>query len=73
MILSAGVETGHRKYDVIDRTDDFTAANVSADYILNRRVSLNFRYDYQTVSSSGANAYRNYDVNAVSVSLALHL
>ena len=73
MILSAGVENGSRKYDSISRKDDFTTANVSADYLLNRSVSLNFRYDFSTVNSSGANAYRDYDVNTVLFSLGFHL
>lgn len=73
VILSGGFENGSRKYDSISRTDDFTTANVTADYILNRRVSLNLRYDFSTVNSSGANAYRDYDVNTVLFSVGFHL
>lgn len=73
LILSAGAMTGKRDYDSIDRTDDFTAFDAGADYVLNRRVAVRFRYEHQEVDSSGAAAYRDFDANTFTVGLGLRL
>ena len=73
VILAAGVDAGSREYDTIDRTDDFQRVHLEGDYVLNRRVSLNATYDFSKVNSSGAQAYRDYNVNTFMVSLGLHL
>jgi hypothetical protein len=73
VILSAGIEKGKRDYQVIDRNDDYTSGQISAEYILNRRVALSARYQHDSVDSSGANRYRNFDVNTFSLGLSLRL
>ena len=73
LIVSAGIQKGKRDYQVIDRNDDFTGGEVAAEYILNRRVALSARYRHDSVDSSGANRYRNYDVNTFSLGLSLRL
>lgn len=73
VILSAGGEVGTRDYQAIDRTDDYSSAMVGARYILNRRVALTARYDYDRNKSTGADRYRDYTVNTVSVGVSLRL
>jgi len=73
LILTAGVQIGKRDYDVIDRTDDYTHADVGADYLLNRRWAVRARYNHDEVDSSGANRYRDYEVNAFTLGLAFRL
>ena len=73
VILSGGARFGTREYDVVDRDDDFTHAEVGADYLMNRRVAVRARYTYDQVDSSGAAAYRDFEVNALSLGLSLRL
>ena len=73
VILSAGVRRATHDYDQIDRTDDYTGVNLGADYILNRRVALQLRYEHDEVDSSGANAYRDFDANTVTFGVGLRL
>lgn len=73
VILTAGVGFGDREYDVIDRSDDFSSAEVGFDYLLNRRVAVEGRYRHEEVESDGVNAYRDYEVNTLSLGLSLRL
>ncbi len=74
VILTAGVESGKREYqDGIDRTDDYTFADVGADYLLNRRVALRARLRHAEVNSSGADAYRDFEVNSLTLGIAFRL
>lgn len=74
VILTAGVQAGKREYDnIIDRKDDFVYGEAGADYIVNRRVSLRARYNFDQVDSSGVDAYRDYDVNAFTLGVTLRL
>jgi hypothetical protein len=73
VILMARVQHGTRDYQVIDRNDTFTSAEVGADYMLNRRVGLSARYRYDDLTSGGALPRPDYTVNAVYLGLSLHL
>lgn len=73
LILSAGGEVGRREYEVIDRTDEFSNANLEAEYLLNRRVALRGRLSHIEVDSTGADAYRTFDVNEAMVGVSLRL
>lgn len=75
LILSGGFQTGRREFEgsAIDREDEFFSAQLGADYLMNRRVALRARYQHDEVDSSGANAYRDFEVNTVSVGLSLRL
>jgi hypothetical protein len=73
VILTAGAEFGQREYDVLDRNDDFVAADVGADYFLNRRVALQARYRHDEVDSSGAGRYRDFEANAFTLGVSFRL
>ena len=73
LILSGEYQWGRHKYASIDRTDDFSQLELGADYMLNRRVALRFRYDHYDDNSSGAMAYHDYTVNTATVGISLRL
>jgi len=73
VILSAGIRAGQRDYEVLDREDEFTSAEIGAEYLVNRRVALRGAYRYDEVRSDGVNRYRDYDVNVLSLELSLRL
>jgi hypothetical protein len=73
LIVSAGGEFGARDYDVVDRQDDFRAAAVEAEYLMNRRVSLRGRFSHIDVDSNGVNRYRDFEVNEATIGLRLRL
>jgi hypothetical protein len=73
VILMAGAQAGEREYDTIDRNDEFRYVEVGADYVINRRVALRARYDYDEVDSSGAAANRDYIVNTLTFGVSLRL
>lgn len=73
VILSAGIRTGQREYDAIDRHDDFTSGELGADYLFSRRIVLQARLTRDKTESSGVNAYRDYEVNALSLGASLRL
>jgi hypothetical protein len=71
VILSAGVQSGQREYQAFSRTDDFTSAEVGADYLLNRRVVLRGRFARDENDST--DPARDFEVNAVSLGVSLRL
>ncbi|HYD88957.1 MAG TPA: outer membrane beta-barrel protein [Vitreimonas sp.] len=73
LILTGAVQAGAREYDVVDRDDEFFNGEVGADYLMNRRVALTARYRHEEVESSGAAAYRDFEVNTFAVGLSLRL
>lgn len=73
IILYGALSAGQREFGDIDRDDDFTVAEVGGDYLLNRRVAVRARYRFDTVDSSGAAAYRDFDVNTFTLGLSLRL
>jgi hypothetical protein len=73
VILTAGIQGGTREYDIIDRNDDYSRFDVGADYLLNRRAVIRARYQHDEVESSGADRYRDYEINAVTLGLTLRL
>jgi len=73
VILTGAVQLGQREYDVVDRDDEFFYGELGVDYLMNRRVALNARFRHDEVESSGAAAYRDYEVNTLSVGLSFRL
>ena len=73
VILTGAVQLGQREYDVVDRDDEFFHGELGVDYLMNRRVALNARFRHDEVESSGAAAYRDYEVNTLSVGLSFRL
>lgn len=71
IILTAGVRSGEREYEGVNRDDQYTRYDIGADYILNRRVALRARYSVDEVESTVP--VRNFDVEAVTVGLSLRL
>lgn len=74
VILTAGAQAGRREYeDPIDREDEVVSAEVGADYIVNRRIALRARYTFDDVQSSGADRYRDFEVNAFTLGVSFRL
>lgn len=73
IILTAGARFGERDYDAVDRNDEFRTYEVGADYLLNRRVALRARYNYDESESDGTLAGRDYEANRLSLGLSLRL
>lgn len=71
VILTAGVRTGEREYEGINRNDEYMRYDVGADYIINRRVALRARYSVDDVDSTVP--VRNFEVESFSVGLSLRL
>jgi hypothetical protein len=73
IILSAGATGGRREFSGVDREDDYLIADAGVEYLLNRRVALSARYIREEVESSGAAAFRDFEVNRFSLGLSLRL
>lgn len=73
LIATAGISGGKRDYQVVDRNDDYWHGEIGADYLLNRRVALRGRYEHDETESSGAAAYRDFEVNALTFGVILRL
>lgn len=73
VILMGAIGNGQRDYEAIAREDDFMRAEAGVDYLMNRRVAIRGRYIYDDVESSGANRYRDFEVNQFTVELSLRL
>ena len=71
IILTAGVRSGDREYEGVNRDDEYMRYDIGADYIINRRVALRARYSVDEVESTVP--VRNFDVEAVTVGLSLRL
>jgi hypothetical protein len=54
VILSASGRFGQDRYNGVHRNDDHTGAEVSANWLLNRRLGLKLAYAYTQQTSSGA-------------------
>lgn len=70
VLLSGGVNGGKDNYQTIDREDKRTGANLSATYLLNRRVGLVLAYTYLKLNSSGLARGTSFDDNKLSASVA---
>jgi hypothetical protein len=73
LIVSAGVQTGRRDYEVIDREDDYTTVSADAEYLINRRFSLRGRVAHVDVESTGVNRYRTFDATETTLGLRIKL
>lgn len=73
VILTAGAEFGNREYDLIEREDDYRRFEVGGDYLMNRRVALQARYNYDEVESEGLNRYRDFEVNSFTLGVSFRL
>lgn len=63
LILSAEIGTADRNYEVIDREDEAMYGTLEAEYLVNRRISLEARYVYEDNTSTGADRFRDFEVN----------
>ena len=73
VILSAGLRSGKRDYETIDREDETFYGDVEAIYMLNPRVVLSGRYRHEENESTGLNRYRDYDVDRFTIGASLRL
>lgn len=76
VILTASARLGERDYEVDlpdPRHDDFSEAEIGADWLVNRNTAVRLRYERDEVNSSGNPASRDYEVNAVTLGLTLRL
>jgi hypothetical protein len=74
VILTAGAQVGTREFeDPIDREDEVVGVEIGADYLMNRRIALRARYNFDDVQSSGADRYRDFEVNAFTLGVSFRL
>lgn len=76
IILTASARLGERDFEVANpdpRHDDYSEAEIGADWLLNRQAAVRFRYERDEVNSSGFPASRDYEVNAITVGLLLRM
>lgn len=71
LILSAKAQVERDTFNGIDRRDRRIAFGASADYRLNRTMSLRLSYDRLDLSSSGADRYKAFTRNRVLLGLGL--
>lgn len=72
IIVGGEVNMGNRDY-AIDREDEYTNAEVGVDYLLNRRIALRARYEYDESESDGLDAGRDFDASTVSFGVSVRL
>ena len=73
IILNAGVTAGKRDYDVIDRNDDYTSAEIGGEYLMNRNVAVRARYNFTDVQSDGVNRNRDFEENTFTLGVSFAL
>lgn len=73
VILSAGLHTGRRDYELIDREDEYTGFDLGVEYLVNRRLALRAGYNYDETDSNGVNRYRDFEQNVLSLGVSLRL
>lgn len=72
VILTGGLQAGSREYDdVIARDDDFFYADVGADWLINRRLVLNGRFERAEVESDIVGA--DFEEDRISLGLSVRL
>jgi hypothetical protein len=71
VIVTAGGQYSHSKYNGIDRADDDYSANAGVTYFMNRHVGVNAYYSYLKQNSSGLDAGSSFTVNQFSLGLVL--
>ncbi|GAM96402.1 outer membrane protein [alpha proteobacterium U9-1i] len=74
IILSGGIGRIQREYEApTDREDEATYADIGVEYLLNRRVALETRYDRFDNSSDGLDRDRDFEVNRFTVGVKIRL
>jgi len=74
IILSGGVGRGQREYEApTDREDEVTYADLGVEYLLNRRVALEGRYDRIDNQSDGIDRDRDFEVNRFRITMKIRL
>ncbi|HWW63639.1 MAG TPA: outer membrane beta-barrel protein [Sphingomonadaceae bacterium] len=73
LILTAHAEYERDRFNGIDRHDRRFTVGASADYKLNRNLSLRLSYDRLDLSSSGIDRYKSFDRNRVLVGIGLRM
>lgn len=69
LILSGQIHGADQDYRGIDRHDRRYGGVLSANYLVNRTLGVSLRYNYETLSSSGASRGRDFDDNSISLAL----
>lgn len=74
IILSGGVGRGQREYEApTDREDEVTYADVGVEYLINRRLAVEGRYDRIDNQSDGIDRDRDFEVNRFRVTMKIRL
>lgn len=74
IILSGGISRGQRDYEApADREDEVTYADVGVEYLLNRRVAVEGRYNRIDNQSDGIDRDRDFEVNSFTVAVKIRL
>jgi hypothetical protein len=73
VILSAGAAIGRREFEGADREDELGRFDLGATYLVNRRVSLQARYERETQDSSGVDRDRDFEANRFLVGVTLRM
>jgi|CXWL01.1.fsa_nt_gi hypothetical protein len=74
IILSAGIGRIQREYEApTDREDEAMYADVGAEYLVNRRLALEVRYDRIDSESTGIDRDRDFEVNRFTAGVKLRL
>lgn len=71
LILTGAVGYGHDDYNGIDRTDKRWNVGLSATYLMNRRVGVNFGVNHFDQKSSGLQQGPDFKVNRATLALIL--
>lgn len=71
LILSASAGYQHNAFNNLDRRDDRISAGASATWRLNRMMAIEARYDRLDQSSHGADRYRSYVDNRLTIGITL--
>ncbi|QXQ07590.1 outer membrane beta-barrel protein [Sphingosinicellaceae bacterium] len=69
LILGAGIQYEHDTFNGVDRRDGRFGASASAEYRLNRSLSVRADYDFIDLSSRGAESYRSFSRNRASIGI----
>ena len=71
LILTGRLNWQRDEYRGLDRDDDYSAAMLGVNYLLNRKVGVFAQYNYQTRDSSGLQRGVEYNANRIQVGVVL--
>lgn len=71
LIVTARAQRVWDKYNGLDREDDIWTATLGLNYLVNRRLGVNFAYNFYDQNSSGALRGRIFDANKVQLGVVV--